>query len=110
MTLKIIALPIFLLVVSCSKDTVNQADTAESKFISAVDISSFPEIKTSNPIFYDTDGISKDIISILKSKGVNTVRLRLWVNPANAHSGFTEVKQFSEILKKSGLKIWLALH
>lgn len=110
MKLKVIILFSFLFTLACNKEDINQPYTEESKFISAVDISLYPEIKTSNPTFYDTDGISKDFISILKSKGINTVRLRLWVNPANGHSGFNEVKPFSETLKANGFRIWLSLH
>lgn len=38
------------------------------------------------------------------------VRLRLWVNPIQTHSGFNEVKHFSKTLKNAGFKIWLTLH
>ncbi|WP_366837396.1 glycosyl hydrolase 53 family protein [Lutibacter sp.] len=47
---------------------------------------------------------------MLKENGVNTIRLKLWVNPSNVHSGFAEVKEFSETLKSKGFKIWLTLH
>jgi arabinogalactan endo-1,4-beta-galactosidase len=49
-------------------------------------------------------------LTILKEKGINTIRLRLWVNPVNEHSGFNEVKQFSQSLKTHGFKTWLTLH
>lgn len=78
--------------------------------IRAVDISSYPELKVANTVFYDSDGVPKDFIAILESKGVNTVRLRLWANPDNGHSGLSEVKVFSEELKNKGFKIWLTLH
>lgn len=110
MRLKVIILFSFLFTLACNKEDINQPFTEESKFVSAVDVSLYPELKTSNPKFYDSDSISKDFISILKSKGVNTIRLRLWVNPANGQSGFSEVKQFSETLKASGFRIWLSLH
>jgi len=86
------------------------SDDNSSSFISAVDISSYPEIAATNPVFYDLDGMEKDFLTILKENGVNTVRLRLWVNPVNQHSGFDEVKQFSKSLKQMGFKIWLCLH
>ncbi len=100
----------FLFTLSCNKDDINKPFSEERNFISAVDISLYPEIKISSPTFYDTDGLEKDFISILKSSGINTVRLRLWVNPANGHSGLNEVKQFSETLKANGFKVWLSLH
>lgn len=107
---KLTILLCFLSIVSCNKDSINEPYTPESKFISAVDISSYPQIRTSEPVFYDSDGASKDFITILKDKGINTIRLKLWVSPVNGHSGLSEVKQFSQEIKNNGFKIWLTLH
>ena len=103
---------LFLILVSCNKEDVNTPaiETENATFISAVDFSSYPEISNSNPIFYDVEGNQSDVLTILKDNGVNTVRLKLWVNPSNEHAGFNEVKQFSEILKTNGLKTWLTVH
>lgn len=105
---------VFLLVtiifISCSEEIITDPESVGAKFISAADISSYPEIAEYNPIFYNTNGSRDDFLNILKTSGVNTIRLRLWVNPANRHSGFDEVKQFSSQLKNMGFKIWLTLH
>jgi len=110
---RIIQILISLLVfISCNKNEINAPIPGNeySEFISAVDISSYPEISNSSPIFYDLGGNQKEFLDILMENGVNTVRLRLWVNPSNEHSGFNEVKQFSQTLKSKGFKIWLTLH
>ena len=104
---------LFLLVfISCEKENAVEPDPGNTnqEFIAAVDISSYPEISATNPTFYDLEGNQKDLLVILKENGVNTVRLRLWVNPENDHSGFDEVAQFSTTLKSNGLKVWLSLH
>lgn len=103
---------LFLIIVSvgCSESTVNPSESTDSELISGVDISSFPEISESNPTFYDLDGNPAELLTILKNHGVNTVRLRLWVNPYSEHSSFEEVQQFSEQLKMLGFKIWLTMH
>jgi arabinogalactan endo-1,4-beta-galactosidase len=79
-------------------------------FISAVDISSYLEIELSEPTFFKESGEPEDFLMILKENGVNTIRLRLWVNPQNEHSGFEEVKDFSTRLRKYGFTIWLSIH
>ena len=79
-------------------------------FINAVDISNYPEIASSDPTFYDIDGNQSEFLTILKGHGVNTIRLRLWVNPINEHSSFEEVKLFSATLIAKGFKTWLTLH
>ena len=101
----------FLLFISCNKDDANGLipENGNLNFISAVDISRYPEISISNPIFYDNSGNQNNFLNILKESGVNTVRLRLWVNPINEHSGFNEVKLFSQTLKANGFKTWLTL-
>lgn len=109
---KFFSLVIIILLFSCSKDdeTISNIEPLESNFISAVDISSFPEIAETNPVFYDFDGNATDFLDILKENGVNTIRLRLWVNPATSHSTLGEVKLFSETLKTKGFKTWITVH
>lgn len=108
---RIFVLFYLLSVFSCKKQSVNQFDTKKKpQFISAVDISNYPEIQKTSPIFYDLKGKQKEFLNILKENGINTVRLRLWIRPIKKHSGFNEVKKFSLQLKDKGFKIWLTLH
>lgn len=79
-------------------------------FIAAADISSYPEIEASQPTFYTEDGRPGDFLEILHSSGVNTIRLRLWVNPAGGHSSLEEVGAFARRLRAMGFRLWLALH
>ena len=102
----------FLILISCNKEMINTTNSVheDTEFISAVDISRYQEITDFNPVFYDFDGNQNNFLSILKENGVNTIRLKLWVNPTNEYAGFHEVKQFSKTLKTYGFKIWLTLH
>jgi arabinogalactan endo-1,4-beta-galactosidase len=104
---------LFIIIISLNRNVEMIAATPfidDTEFISAIDISSFPEIELSNPVFYRKDGQQDDFISIIKASGINTIRLRLWVNPINRYSGFEQVKEFSRSLRNSGFKIWLTLH
>lgn len=83
---------------------------SQSEFIAAVDISSFPKIELNNPVFKEGNENTVSFLEFLKSKGVNTIRIRLWVNPLDEHSGFDEVKSFSDALKSLGFNIYLTLH
>ena len=110
-----INLPVLLLLFglfSCQKVADNKLTTQHeiSDFIVAVDISRYPEIALTQPIFYDLNGKQSDFLSILKENGINTIRLRLWVNPIDEHSGFSEVTQFCQNLRAKGFKTWLSLH
>jgi len=104
--------PVLLFLISCSQQEISNPDPIEepSQFISGVDLSALPEISESNAQFYDLEGNAAEFLTILKEHGVNTVRLRLWVNPVSNNSGFEQVKQFSKSLKERGFKTWLTLH
>ncbi|AHW59004.1 arabinogalactan endo-1,4-beta-galactosidase [Draconibacterium orientale] len=99
---------------ACSDDNNDPVDPTpdpETKeLISAMDLSQLPEIELTNPTFFDLENNAKDFLDIVKENGVNTVRLRLWVNPENEHSAFNEVKTFSGKLKAKGFDIWLTVH
>jgi arabinogalactan endo-1,4-beta-galactosidase len=111
---KLIAISLFLVSVlaGCSDDGPSEPDRpeVEKTFISSVDISLYPEIMLSNPVFYDQNNQENDMLNILKENGVNTIRLKLWVDPVDGHAGFAEVKQFSETLHSKGFKTWLTVH
>jgi arabinogalactan endo-1,4-beta-galactosidase len=109
---KVLVFGAILIYFSCSEVGVNQTSDVnnESEFISAVDISLYPKIELSSPVFKDNNGITISFLEFLKSKGINTIRIRLWVNPIDEHSSFDEVKSFSETLKSMGFNIYLTLH
>lgn len=78
-------------------------------FIRAADISFFPEMETAGVVFTN-NGKTEDMLTTLKNAGCNTVRIRLWKNPAGGHSGLTEVKTLAARVKQAGLKVWLTVH
>ncbi len=86
------------------------SNLTNTEFIHAVDISSYPEIAETNPIFFDEQQQPKSLLAILKENGINTIRLRMWVNPSTTHSSFDEVNRFAQTLKALGFRIWLTLH
>jgi len=72
-----------LSIVACNKDDLDVPvqENGNLTFISAVDISRFFEIAKLSPTFYNLEGNQNDLLTILKDNGVNTVRLKLWVDP-----------------------------
>ncbi len=87
-------------------------------FIIGVDMSSIIDVLDKGGVFYNANGEEQDVFEILKSYGVNYVRIRLWHNPTNSNGlGFgggnntTEVG--IEIAKKAarvGMRIALDFH
>ena len=96
---------------SCKKHEpheVNPPNSAPS--VRAVDISALPEIRMEGSVFYNESGTPKDFLSIIKDAGINSVRLRLWVDPDSVHSSLTEVLAFSTELRQMGFNLWLTIH
>jgi arabinogalactan endo-1,4-beta-galactosidase len=103
-------LAVLLLHFSCSGDDKNNEPiVAEDTFIRAADISYLPLIESENTVFYNNNQ-AENVITTLKNAGCNTIRIRLWKNPIDAHSGLAEVKILAQRVKQAGMKVWLTVH
>lgn len=114
---KLVILLIFMLqfvifALGCKKDSKPPPviEPPEKTFYKGADISFSPEIEEYSTQFHDQDGKIGNVPDILLQSGVNTIRLRLWHTPANAHSGLTEVSDFAKKLKAKGFKIFITIH
>lgn len=110
---KIIPLIILVLSLSCSKK--NSPITPDSgvptlSFLRAADLSFQPEIQSDNAEFFDSSAVKIEVLPFLASNGWNAVRLRLWVNPTDNHSGFAEVKAYAKQVRDQNLPLWLCIH
>ena len=103
---------IISLFISCQDEVSNDnlGNQNSSSIISAVDISDYPKVSGFNPTFYDENNNEISFINSLIQNGVNTIRLRIWVNPIDESSSLDEVKEFSNELKSLGFKIWVTPH
>ena len=101
-----------MIVFACENNGLNEESHNQiaSHMISGVDISHYPKILSFNPTFYDENNNEVNFINSLIQNGVNTIRLRLWVNPADESSSLEEVKEFSNELRSMGFKIWITPH
>ncbi len=102
-----------ILLVSCSSNE-NPTPTPTptpvvNEFIRGADVSYLPLIESEGTI-YKHNNNAEDPLITLKNAGCNTIRLRLWKNPADAHCGLSEVKTLATRAKNAGLKVWLSVH
>lgn len=80
-------------------------------FIRGVDISSLEKVEFYGGKFFD-NGVERDVLEILKDRGVNWVRLRIWNDPV-LDGGFCDkesVVAMGERVKKHGFKLLLNFH
>lgn len=111
--LKTFAFILLLAVIgSCSDDnsTTPEEPPIEDTFIRAADMSYLPLIESENTVYYNSTNQPENALTTLKNAGCNTIRIRLWKNPSDGHSGFAEVKNFAQRVKQAGMKVWLTVH
>ena len=91
-------------------------DNATYSFAKGGDISWLPEMeKESNFKFYNDNGVAQDCFQILKDHGINTIRLRTWVNPSmvdwkNGHCSKYETIAMAVRAKKWGMRVMIDFH
>lgn len=103
----IVLLSLFL---ACDPPREDGVNLVTADYIIAADGSFIPQVRTSGIITKNASGQPEDMLTTLKNAGVNTIRLRLFKNPADGHSGFTEVNAFAQQVKSIGMKVWLTVH
>ena len=96
--------------------TSSGIDNATNVFAKGGDISWLPEMeKESNFKFYNDNGVAQDCFQILKDHGINTIRLRTWVNPSmvdwkNGHCSKYETIAMAVRAKKWGMRVMIDFH
>ena len=78
------------------------------------DVSWLPQMEATGYKFYDVDGTEKDCLQLLKDKGMNTIRLRVWVNPSNdrasGHCSPAETVVMAVRAKNLGMRVMIDFH
>lgn len=78
------------------------------------DVSWLPQMEATGYKFYDTDGKEKDCLQLLKDRGMNTIRLRVFVNPSNnkasGHCSKKETVEMALRAQKMGMRIMIDFH
>src|ERR1700688_3276513 len=62
-----------------ARETPPPVDT--SGFARGADVSWITQMEAGGMKFYTRGGVQQDIIQVLKGLGMNSIRLRVWVNP-----------------------------
>jgi arabinogalactan endo-1,4-beta-galactosidase len=109
-------IPSLFFISCCSKSDDANNDNGETpappeiSFYRGADLSFLPMLELSNTVFYDKEGKEVNALDLMKNRGMNIVRIRLWHTPSGAQSSFEEVKAFGELVKRKGLQTWLTVH
>jgi arabinogalactan endo-1,4-beta-galactosidase len=83
-------------------------------FAKGADIGWLAQMEATGYKFYDTDGKEKDCLQLLKDRGMNTIRLRVFVNPsddkASGHCSKEETVVMAVRAQKMGFRIMIDFH
>jgi len=108
--ISIIAVSLFA---GCTKD-ITAPDFPDAplaaNYAKGADVSWVSQMEASSIKFYNNAGTEQDLFQILKDKGINSIRLRAWVNPAAGWSNTADVVAKALRAKNAGFRILLDLH
>ena len=83
-------------------------------FAKGADVGWLQQMEASGFVFKDRDGKPTDCLKILKDHGIDTIRLRVWVNPSDnpksGHCGRDEVVAMAVRTSKMGFRIMIDFH
>ncbi len=92
------------------------ATTSESApaFAKGADVSWLPQLEAQGQKFYDDKGKQEDLLQIIKDHGVDSIRLRAFVNPSDhpsdGHSSTEEVIKLASRVSDFGFRVMIDLH
>ncbi|WP_293892201.1 glycosyl hydrolase 53 family protein [Flavobacterium sp.] len=83
-------------------------------FAKGADVGWLPQMEATGYKFYDADGKEKDCLQLLKDRGMNSIRLRVWVNPnddkASGHCSKEETVVMALRAQKMGMRVMIDFH
>jgi len=79
-------------------------------YAKGADISWLTEMEASGKKFYNNAGEQQDLLQILKNKGINTVRLRVWVNPTAGYNNTADVLAKAKRAQAMNMRILIDFH
>lgn len=113
-------LPVFALIsfsnTACKKSDDNGGGTTPvptpttSVFAKGADISWLTQMESSGRKFYNSTGTEQECMALLKNLGMNSVRLRVWVNPSGGWNNTADVVAKAFRAKNLGLRIMIDFH
>lgn len=98
--------------ISCR--SLKSRQTKPGAFAKGADIGWLQQMEATGYKFYGDDGTQQDCFKILKDHGINTIRLRTWVNPDNSpgsgHNSKEETVAMAVRAKQWGMRVMIDFH
>lgn len=102
-----------IMLAGCKKSGTSSgsaASVADTGFAKGSDVSWLTQMEGAGYQFYNASGASMDCMQLVKSLGINAIRLRVWVNPVGGWNGTADVVAKALRAKQLGLRVMIDFH
>lgn len=108
----IVLLLIVLTAASCGDPKPSPGPDNHSKvnFAKGADVSWVTQMERDGIKFYNSKGTEMECMALLKSLGMNTIRLRVWVNPVDGWNGKADLLVKAKRAKALGMRLMIDFH
>ena len=79
-------------------------------FAKGADVSWLTQMEKEGCLFYDSNGHQTECMTLLRNLGMNSIRLRVWVNPSDGWCDKNDVLVKAERAKNLGMRVMLDFH
>ena len=90
------------------------APASAQQFAKGADVGWLQQMEATGYVFYNEQGVAQDCFRILKDKGINAIRLRVFVNPsddkASGHCSPAEVTAMAKRAQDLGFRLMIDFH
>ena len=95
---------------SCEKPEPEPEPEPAAAFAKGADVSWVTQMEQDGCRFYDAAGTQTECMALLKHLGMNAIRLRVWVNPANGWCGKEDVLAKARRAQALGMRLMIDFH
>ena len=81
-----------------------------SGFAKGADVSWITEMEQNGKKFYNADGKATECMTLLRDLGMNSIRLRVWVNPEDGWNGKNDVVAKAWRAQQLGMRLMIDFH
>lgn len=90
--------------------TENNPKKHSTTFAKGADVGWITQMEKEGAKFYNAEGEQMECMALLKSMGMNAIRLRVWVNPKDGWCGKQDLLAKALRAKKLGMRIMIDFH
>ncbi len=87
-----------------------QTQVIKAQFANGADVGWLSQMEYYKYVFKDDSGNQKNCLEILKEKGINALRFRVWVNPTGNFCGKRDVAYMAHRADSMGFKVMIDFH